>query len=272
MKPPAWVNWEQFANLNEEETKRAEQNRQQARAEEQENFLNLTGQLQNEAMGQAGARQFGGLEKIGKFKDVMDARDAALKNQTPMMGAAWEQYLDPNKNAPYKSPWANLDQRLGQITQHAEQTQKGATQREKDRQERDRKEVEKQRADAIAKEEKRRAGIKQVEEDIKFGHTLEDFEKELQDSMQKARAQAAYNQSVGGNPNPYAAEQAAAELIIKYKLNRSDRRLRDMLKGMGLNLEWVDRSSPSGYGRPSYSYDPASNRLTVTPPPTEGKK
>ena len=267
MKPPAWVNWEQFANLNEEETKRAEQNRQQARAEEQESFLSLTGQLQNEAMGQAGARQFGGLEKIGKFKDVMDARDAAMKNQAPMMGAAWEQYLDPNKNAPYKSPWANLDQRLGQITQYAEQTQKGATQREKDRQERDRKEVEKQRADAIAKEEKRRAGIKQVEEDIKFGHTLEDFENDLKSKIVEARAKAAYDQANGGLPNPVAAEQAAAELIIKYKLNRSDKRLRALLEKHGLKLDWVDMTSPSGYGMPTYKVE--GGRLTSTPPPKE---
>lgn len=247
MKPPAWVNWEQFANLNEEETKRAEQNRQQARAEEQENFLGLTGQLQSEAMGQAGARQFGGLEKIGKFKDVMSARDAAMKNQTPMMGAAWEQYLDPNKNAPYKSPWANLDQRLGQITQYAEQTQKGAVQREKDRQERDRKEVEKQRADVIAKEADRKAGIKAVEDKIRYDNNFEEL-KEAWDSVERPFG-------VDGN------ETKAKNLILKYGLSHNDPRVREFLKSKRVNLDWFDGQMYNYYGgdkkAPTPGYTPS---------------
>lgn len=246
MKPPAWVNWEQFANLNEEETKRAEQNRQQARAEEQENFLSLTGQLQNEAMGQAGARQFGGLEKIGKFKDVMSARDAAMKNQAPMMGAAWEQYLDPNKNAPYKSPWANLDQRLGQIAETAQRGQAAAVRREKDRQELAYREEDKKRADAIAKEEKRRAGIKQVESDIKVKHSLEDLERELMEIISNPGYLAMQQATKGASNAP--VEREAAILITKYGLDRADKRVRDLLRGkFNLNLEMVDRQSPNLY-------------------------
>lgn len=236
MKPPAWVNWEQFANLNEEETKRAEQNRQQARDEEQENFLNLTGQLQNEAMGQAGARQFGGLEKIGKFKDVMDARDAALKNQTPMMGAAWEQYLDPNKNAPYKSPWANLDQMLGQINQSAQRGQAAAVQREKDRIERNRLEEEKRKAAAIQKEEARKEGVKGAVEDIRVEKALEGLEQGIKVNKLSGGPQGKLGpigtMVEGGEKQ--RRERIIAGLLQHYGLDRNDPRVRDLLRKYGL--------------------------------------
>lgn len=236
MKPPAWVNWEQFANLNEEETKRAEQNRQQARDEEQENFLNLTGQLQNEAMGQAGARQFGGLEKIGKFKDVMDARDAALKNQTPMMGAAWEQHLDPNKNAPYKSPWANLDQMLGQINQSAQRGQAAAVQREKDRIERNRLEEEKRKAAAIQKEEARKEGVKNAVEDIRIEKALEGLEQGIKVNKLSGGPQGKLGpigtMVEGGEKQ--RRERIIAGLLQHYGLDRNDPRVRDLLRKYGL--------------------------------------
>jgi hypothetical protein len=231
---PAWVNWEQVTSLNEEETKRAEKDRAEAREAEQEKFYRMTGQIQNEAQGQAGARQFGGLEKIGKFKDVMDARDAALKNQTPMMGAAWEQYLDPGKNAPYKSPWADLDKRLGGITAGAEREQKAAVQRETDRQERDRKEVEKQRADAIAKEADRKAGIKEVEDKIRYDNNLEEL-KEVWDSVENAY----------GNDG---RETKAKNLVLKYGLSHNDPRVREFLKSKHVNLDWFDGQMYNYYG------------------------
>jgi hypothetical protein len=121
---PAWTNWEQFAGLNEEETKRAEENRRLVREAEDAEFQRMTGDIQTAAIKQAEQRGFGGIQNTPGYEQLKKRQESVLRGQRSQPAAApWEQHVGPKPDSSYRNPWMDLEQRLGQIEGVAKNTE-----------------------------------------------------------------------------------------------------------------------------------------------------
>lgn len=122
-----WVNWQQFAALNESETQRIADDARAARDAQQAEVNRLMNQLSNEAS-EAGRRGgYRGLEGLTSYQQVMEAQKKAQEQPPPgaMGGAPWEGYLQkPGQQPSGPSPWSDLSKWFG-IAEAAGKTGQG---------------------------------------------------------------------------------------------------------------------------------------------------
>lgn len=119
MNGSPWMNWQQFAEMNETETQRAADERRQQQEQEQKQYEAAMTQLSQQAQEAGQSGSFSDVTKLGGYKQVMEQQRKAMEaaNRPQVAGAAWESFLS-QPGAAYRSPWEDLASRLGQINQY----------------------------------------------------------------------------------------------------------------------------------------------------------
>lgn len=124
MNGSPWMNWQQFAELNETETQRAADERRQQQEQERLKMQGLAGKLVSEAQAAGKSGGYRGIEGLGSYTELMEAQKKAQAAQmNAPAGAAWEGYLQKPGESTYKSPWADLEKHLGVARQAGQQGQ-----------------------------------------------------------------------------------------------------------------------------------------------------
>lgn len=122
MNGSPWMNWQQFAELNETETQRAADERRQQQEQERLKMQGLAGKLVSEAQAVGKAGAYTGITKLGSYGELMEAQKKAQAAQAAApAGAAWEGYLQKPGESTYQSPWADLEKHLGVARQAGQQ-------------------------------------------------------------------------------------------------------------------------------------------------------
>lgn len=119
-----WVNWGEYAALQEPEIQRMANETQQAEAAQQSAMDAALGNLSSEANRRAREGNFQGVQALGGYGEVMKARDraqaAAPRAVSPLEKPAWESDLVGDRDTTYDDPWAKLGGRLAAGTNKAQ--------------------------------------------------------------------------------------------------------------------------------------------------------
>ena len=131
-----WVNWNEFAALNESETQRIASEAQQAQDAQRRQYEAALGNLESEARATGEAGHFGGVEKLGSYQQLMRLQQEQQGRQQPgaLARAPWESLLGGGQQQQMADPWASLSKRLSEAGRTGQQAQRGYAQRQAEHQ------------------------------------------------------------------------------------------------------------------------------------------
>lgn len=119
-----WVNWSEYAALQEPEIQRMANETQAAEASRQAQMDASLANLSSEANRRAREGNFKDVQSLGGYGEVMKARDraqaASPRAVSPLEKPAWESDLVGDRDTTFDDPWAKLGSRLAAGTNKAQ--------------------------------------------------------------------------------------------------------------------------------------------------------
>lgn len=119
MNGSPWVNWQEFASLNESETQRIADEAQKAQEARRAQMQAAFQQLSNEASEAGKQGGYRGVEGLGSYQQLMKMQqeDAARGQPGAMSGAPWEALMNQGQRQKASDPWADFSKYMGAAQQ-----------------------------------------------------------------------------------------------------------------------------------------------------------